>query len=83
MIFGYKKLKQRCEDLELILMQYIQQKEVSSFEMDLFVRMFNDPITYQVEASEHEKRLYEAITRLQDIEFELSLKESLLRAGKL
>lgn len=72
MIFCNKKLKQRCNDLEYMLLKFVQQKDISDFEKELF-NMWDDPIAYMAGADK-EKRLYDAYIGVSD-QFEAFKKE--------
>lgn len=78
---SYKKLRQRCDDFEVLLLEYVRQQKVSSFEMNIFVRLFSDPITFRVEADDSDMRIYKALMRLNVVRDELERKHLRLQAG--
>ncbi len=82
--FFNRELKQRCADLEFMLLKFVQQKDVSDFEKELF-SMWDDPIAY-ITGNEDEKQLHDAYMNLSDklstLEGELDHKYKRYRYGE-
>ena len=58
---NYEELKQRCDDLEYMLSQYVRERDISRFESYIWYYFF-DPIAFELEIDKSGKK-FDAVYR--------------------